>query len=115
MANQGHCATKLFRRQVLFSISTNVFSPSLPRSYQTRTRTKRLVATGSEKERFNRSSRPQMKVAFLIERFDPARGGMETSAKEFLSEVVPLDVEAHVVTQSAGGDFPFLKVHALGA
>jgi UDP-glucose:(heptosyl)LPS alpha-1,3-glucosyltransferase len=56
-----------------------------------------------------------MKVAFLIERFDPARGGMETSAKEFLSEVVPLDVEAHVVTQSAGGDFPFLKVHALGA
>lgn len=53
-----------------------------------------------------------MKVAFLIERFDPRRGGMETSVQEFLNEIVTLGVDMHVLTQSAATDFH--PVHTLG-
>ena len=55
-----------------------------------------------------------MKVAFLIERLDSRRGGMETSATEFLSEMVLLGPEIHVVTQSASPEFYIAPVHQLG-
>lgn len=55
-----------------------------------------------------------MKVAFLIERLDPARGGMETSAAEFLTEVAAFGVDIHVVTQAAAASFSASPVHVLG-
>jgi UDP-glucose:(heptosyl)LPS alpha-1,3-glucosyltransferase len=55
-----------------------------------------------------------MKVAFLIERLDPRRGGMETSATEFLTEMAALGVDIHVVTESAAANFSVTPVHALG-
>jgi UDP-glucose:(heptosyl)LPS alpha-1,3-glucosyltransferase len=55
-----------------------------------------------------------MKIAFLIERLDPARGGMERSAVDFLTELAAMGVEAHVVTQSAAEEFPGIQIHALG-
>ncbi|MEO7300881.1 MAG: glycosyltransferase family 4 protein [Verrucomicrobiota bacterium] len=55
-----------------------------------------------------------MKVAFLIERLDPRRGGMETSSAEFLAELVLLGAAVTVVTQSAASEFSTTSVHALG-
>ncbi len=55
-----------------------------------------------------------MKVAFLIERLDPRRGGMETSAAQFLTEVALLGPEIHVVTQEVAPDFSIVPVHQLG-
>ena len=56
-----------------------------------------------------------MKVAFLIEQLHPGRGGMETSATEFLTEVAALGVDIHVITQSAAPGFSVVPVHALGS
>jgi UDP-glucose:(heptosyl)LPS alpha-1,3-glucosyltransferase len=56
-----------------------------------------------------------MKVAFLIEQLHPERGGMETSATEFLTEVAGLGVDIHVITQSAPDDFSIVPVHALSS
>ncbi|GMV51253.1 MAG: Lipopolysaccharide core biosynthesis protein RfaG [Nitrospirae bacterium] len=55
-----------------------------------------------------------MRVAFLIERLDPARGGMERSAYDFLIELTALGVETHVVTQSAVDAPTAVQVHELG-
>jgi UDP-glucose:(heptosyl)LPS alpha-1,3-glucosyltransferase len=55
-----------------------------------------------------------MKVAFLIERLDSRRGGMETSATEFLAEMALFGPEIHVVTQSASPEFSIAPVHQLG-
>ena len=55
-----------------------------------------------------------MKVAFLIERLDSRRGGMETSATEFLTELALLGPEIHVVTQIASPEFSIAPVHQLG-
>jgi len=57
---------------------------------------------------------PPMKVAFLIERLAPARGGMERSVVDFVTELAAMGVEAHVVTQSAAEKFPGIQIHALG-
>jgi UDP-glucose:(heptosyl)LPS alpha-1,3-glucosyltransferase len=57
---------------------------------------------------------PPMKIAFLIERLDPSRGGMERSAVEFLTELAALGMEVHVVTQSAAVKIAGVQVHALG-
>lgn len=51
-----------------------------------------------------------MKVAFLIEHLDPARGGMERSASEFVTELVGLGVKPHVVTQTVAADFALCPV-----
>lgn len=55
-----------------------------------------------------------LKVAFLIEQFDPRRGGMETSAAEFLTEMAPLGPELHVITQAGVSDFAAARVRAVG-
>lgn len=55
-----------------------------------------------------------MKVAFLIERLDSRRGGMETSATEFLTEMTLLGPEIQVVTQIASPEFSIAPVHQLG-
>jgi UDP-glucose:(heptosyl)LPS alpha-1,3-glucosyltransferase len=55
-----------------------------------------------------------MKVAFIIEHLDPDRGGMERSAVDFLTELVDLGPEIHVVTQMSAWDHPGLRVHRLG-
>ena len=55
-----------------------------------------------------------MKVAFLIEQLEPRRGGMETSASEFLAEVVALGVNIQVITQSAPPDFSVAPIQRLG-
>ncbi|MEP6664266.1 MAG: glycosyltransferase family 4 protein, partial [Verrucomicrobiota bacterium] len=55
-----------------------------------------------------------MRVAFLIERLDARRGGMETSATEFLTELARLGPEICVVTQSVSPDFLIAPVHELG-
>jgi len=55
-----------------------------------------------------------MKVAFLIERLDPRRGGMETSVGEFLTAAIALGVNVHVVTQEAAADFSIAPAHCLG-
>ncbi|MEO5802487.1 MAG: glycosyltransferase family 4 protein [Verrucomicrobiota bacterium] len=55
-----------------------------------------------------------MKVAFLIERLDSRRGGMETSATEFLTEMALLGPEIHVVTQIASSEFCIAPVHQMG-
>jgi UDP-glucose:(heptosyl)LPS alpha-1,3-glucosyltransferase len=56
-----------------------------------------------------------MKVALIIEHLDPNRGGMERSAVEFLTELVELGPELHVVTQTSAWSYPGIHVHALGA
>jgi len=55
-----------------------------------------------------------MKVAFLIERLDSRRGGMETSATEFLTEMALLGPEILVVTQIASPEFSIVPVHQMG-
>lgn len=55
-----------------------------------------------------------VKVAFLIERFDPHRGGMETSAAEFLTEMALLGPELHVITQAGVSDFSGARVRPVG-
>ncbi|HJR77580.1 MAG TPA: glycosyltransferase family 4 protein [Nitrospiraceae bacterium] len=55
-----------------------------------------------------------MRVAFIIEHLDPNRGGMERSAVEFLTELVELGPEVHVVTQTSAWDHPGIHVHTLG-
>jgi UDP-glucose:(heptosyl)LPS alpha-1,3-glucosyltransferase len=55
-----------------------------------------------------------MKVAFIIEHLDPRRGGMERSAVDFLTELVELGPEVHVVTQTSAWVHPEIQVHALG-
>lgn len=55
-----------------------------------------------------------MKVAFLIERLDPRRGGMETSAAQFLTELALLGPQIQVVTQDVSPDFRVVPVHQLG-
>ena len=55
-----------------------------------------------------------MKVAFIIEHLDPRRGGMERSAVDFLTELVELGPEVHVVTQTSAWGHPEIQVHALG-
>ncbi|HEX2055363.1 MAG TPA: glycosyltransferase, partial [Nitrospiraceae bacterium] len=55
-----------------------------------------------------------MKVAFIIEHLDPDRGGMERSAVDFLSELVELGLDVHVVTQTSAWEHPGIHVHRLG-
>jgi UDP-glucose:(heptosyl)LPS alpha-1,3-glucosyltransferase len=55
-----------------------------------------------------------VKIAFLIERFDPRRGGMETSASEFLIEIRALGLDAHVITAQAGSHDGSIPVQDLG-
>ncbi len=55
-----------------------------------------------------------MKVAFLIERLESSRGGMETSATEFLDDMVLLGPEMQVVTQTVSPKFSSAPVHQLG-
>jgi UDP-glucose:(heptosyl)LPS alpha-1,3-glucosyltransferase len=55
-----------------------------------------------------------MKVAFLIEHLDSARGGMERSATEFLTEVARVGVDIQAVTQTVSPKFSAAAVHLVG-
>ena len=55
-----------------------------------------------------------MRIAFVVEGFDAARGGMERSVCELVRELVALGIQVAVVTQAAGRDENWVEVSELG-
>ena len=55
-----------------------------------------------------------MKVALVMERLEPWRGGAETSTGQFMRHLVELGVRLEVVTRSQLSSSPGMTVHTVG-